>query len=225
MRGLWLFLTGTGRCGTGYMAQVLTSVGVNCTHEGVFNPAHLAGDISPDFDKPPIEEEFRRRVRLNQDNAWWGWQAESSWLAAPYLTIPEMEGCTIVHLLRHPKDVIDSQMRIRAFEGKHPRFYDFQLQFLPELADMNPLEQAAYFYIIWNRMIGEHAHYQHRVDRESTLSLLDALGIDWKEKEVYSNRKYNSRAGWGKSDVSLDDLSRRLQWEMRQISDEYGYQW
>jgi hypothetical protein len=219
VRGLWLFLTGTGRCGTGYMAQVLTSVGVNCTHEGVFHP-HW--ERHPGC---PSEEELRRRVRLNQENAWWGWQAESSWLAAPYLEIPEMRGCTVVHLLRHPKKVIDSQMRIRAFSGGHSKFHDFQLQFLPEMAGMEPLHQAAYFYVKWNRMIEPHAQYRHRVDKDSTLRLLDLLGIEWSDKEVYQNTRYNSRAGWGQYDADLDGLPEPLRGELREMCEGYGYDW
>jgi hypothetical protein len=221
-RGLWLILTGTGRCGTGYMAQVLTSIGVNCTHEGVFNPVNPQNS-----DRLPDEMELRRRMKLNQDEVAWGWQAESSWLAAPYLTVPEMETCTIIHLVRHPKSVIDSQMRIRAFgsENKHPRFYNFQLQFLPELASMEPFHAAAYYYVRWNLMIEPYADIRHRIDRDSTLELLDWLALDWRKKDVYANKRYNSRGGWGQSDVDLDDLPDNLRLPLRAMTERYGYEW
>ena len=221
-RGLWLIVTGTGRCGTGYLAQVLTSVGVNCTHEGVFNP-HVPGETG----RLPTEEELRERARLNKENAWWGWQAESSWLAAPYLTVPELEDCKIVHLVRHPKRVIDSQLRIRLFtEDVYPAFYLYKLQFLPELADFeNPFHEAAYFYVQWNRMIEPHADYRVRVEKDSTLGLLDRLGIEWREKQLFSNRTYNSRVGWRDSDVDLDDLPESLRDPLREMCGDYGYKW
>jgi hypothetical protein len=34
-------VAGTGRCGTVYMARLLTSLGINCLHEGVFGNEHV----------------------------------------------------------------------------------------------------------------------------------------------------------------------------------------
>ena len=209
-RGWWLLLTGTGRCGTGYMSQVLTSVGVKCSHEGMFMP-----------DAPEVTIE---KIRIRQDNAWWGWEACSSWLAAPYLGRPELANVTIVHLVREPKKVIDSQMRIRAFEGNDRRWRDWQLRWLPELEGKPPLEQAAIFYVKWNRMIEPHADIRWRIE-DSTLTLLDKLGIDWHDKPVYADKTYNSRAGWGPSNVDLDSLPEPLRGELRETGERYGYEW
>lgn len=219
VRGLWLFITGTGRCGTGYLSQVLTSIGVNCTHEGVFNP-----NWADDPGHPPVEE-LRRRVRLNQDNAWWGWQAEASWLAAPYLDIPELEGCTVVQLTRHPKPTIDSNVRMGAFGPRYQKYTDFQLQFLPDLLDYETIaERAAYYYVRWNQMIEPYADIRWRVE-DSTIELLDRLGLDWKDKPIYGNKRYNTR-GWDKkSDVDLDGLPEPLRSELQEITERYGYEW
>ena len=53
-----VLITGTGRCGTGWMARALTAAGAPCGHEAAFT-ARGHGDCD--------------------------WVAESSWLAAPYL--------------------------------------------------------------------------------------------------------------------------------------------
>lgn len=212
MRPFWLLGTGTGRCGTGYFARVLSSVGVQCSHEGVFGP---------DSHEQTME---RIATRIDPANTWWGWEAESSWLAAPYLGLPELEGVTVVHLVRHPKKVIDSQMRIRAFEGKHPRFHEWQMRHLPELEGLPPLHQAALFYVRWNQMIEPHADIRWQIEG-GILRLLDMLDIDWHDKEIYQDRRHNSRAGWGQSDVDLDGLPEPLRSDLQEITTRYGYQW
>lgn len=210
-RHFWLLATGTGRCGTGYVAQVLSSCGVKCSHEGVFQ-------------RDPVDEtRHKLGVRLDPNNEWWGWEAESSWLAAPFLSWPELVGVTVVHLVRHPKSVIDSQMRIRAF-GSDNVWRHWQEAWLPDLADLAPVEAAATFYIHWNRMIEPHADHFHRIE-DPVLPLLTRLGIDWHDKEVYANTQYNSRGGWGPSDVDLDGLPNLLRSELRTMCEEYGYEW
>ena len=37
MENLKFIVTGTGRCGTVYLAKFLTSIGVPCCHEGIFD--------------------------------------------------------------------------------------------------------------------------------------------------------------------------------------------
>lgn len=214
VKGWWLLGTGTGRCGTGYFAQVLHSVGIQCSHEGVFGADTLEETVQ------------KLAVRTDPANHWWGWEAESSWLAPPFLDRPELEGVTVVHLVREPKKVIDSQMRIRAFTEGDNHWRRWQLQWLPELEDRPEVEQAALFYVRWNRMIEAHKPpLRYRVDKDSILELLDLLGVDWRDKEVYRNKRYNSRAGWGPSDVDLDGLPEPLRGELREMSEGYGYEW
>ncbi len=210
-RGWWLLITGTGRCGTGYLSQVLTSVGVKCSHEGMFQP-----------DPPEVTVE---KIRIRLENGWWGWEAESSWLAAPFLGRPELKDITVVHLVRDPKKVIDSQMRIHAFWDSDNKFRKWQLLWVPEITTLlSPFEQAAHFYVRWNRMIEPFADIRWRVE-DGVLGLLDRLGIDWHDTEVYSNTHYNSRTGWGPSDVDLDGLPKPIRGELREMGERYGYEW
>lgn len=226
VRGLWLIITGSGRCGTGYIAKVLTSAGVKCTHEGVFHPNRDPdGPIVP----PGLvrDDEIKRRIRLNRDNVAWGWQAESSWLAAPYLDLPDVEEMTIMHLVRHPKKVIDSQMRMRAFEGGDVggNFWPFILEHMPELATIeDEFVRAGYFYVEWNRRIEAHADIFWRVEDDAR-NLLDKLGIDWQGKKLFGCKRYNHRAGWRPSDVDLSDINRPLRDELVKMTESYGYEW
>jgi hypothetical protein len=208
-RGFWLLATGTGRCGTGYFARVLNSTGMQCSHEGLFRTDHPA--------------ETRRRIQERIDNAWWGWEAESSWLAAPHLWRPEMEGMTVVHLVREPKKVIDSQMRIRAFDREDDTFYRWQLRWLPELAEMEPVERAVYFYVKWNAMIEPFASLRWRIE-DDVCGLLSLLEVDTDGKELFDDKRYNSRAGFRSSDVDLDGLREPLRSALRKTGERYGYE-
>ncbi|MCA9597369.1 MAG: hypothetical protein KC776_28845 [Myxococcales bacterium] len=75
-------ITGLGRSGTGFMAKALNAVGVQCNHEKHWSlgSSHPATALAT---------------------------GESSWLAGPWLG-ELLPGVPVVHLVRHPRDVIAS---------------------------------------------------------------------------------------------------------------------
>lgn len=203
-------ITGTGRCGTGYVAQVLNSTGdTKCTHERVFNAQGI--------------EFARRRIIERRNNPHWGWEGESSWYAAMYLDDPILDGITIVHLVRHPKEVIDSQLSMGNWT--HPAYDGAKtlLPYLPGLAlCQSPLEMSAYWYVEWNRKVEPHADTFHRVEDDVRL-LLDKLGIDYAGKILFDDKKYNTRRTYP-SDVDLKtDLTDPLRSEILEMAHRYGY--
>lgn len=72
-------VTGSGRCGTQYLAALLTRAGVPCGHEQVYRD----GEVLP----------------------WGDWQADSSWMAAAML---DQVDVPVVLLVRHPLAVVRS---------------------------------------------------------------------------------------------------------------------
>jgi len=225
-RGWWLLVTGTGRCGTGYLSKVLSSVGVRCTHEGIFSPhKNPVGEIMPEG--MADDEDILYRVRTRMAHPEWEWHAESSWLAAPYLDRAELQKLTVVHLVREPKKTIDSMCRQGGLghEKIGGRFYQFSVSNVPESLNIEPCgARMAYFYTRWNEMIESHADIRWRVEDDVT-GLLDLLGIDWQGKEVFSNTRYNSRQGYFESDVDLDALSDPIRSDLRTMTERYGYEW
>jgi len=220
----WLVVTGTGRCGTGYISQVLNSVGVKCSHEDIFAPYHTPeGPIIPEG--LVTDDEIRDRMRTRLNNAWWGWQAESSWMAVPYLDLPEMEKMTIVHLVRDPKKTIDSMIRTGGFtEETGELFWQFQIKHLPELLETDDLlERAGLFYTRWNARIEPYATLRWRVEDDVRL-LLDRLEIPYEGYELFSDTTYNSRGGFA-TDVDLETLPEPLCGELRDMTERYGYEW
>lgn len=203
-------VTGTGRCGTGYIAQVLNSTGTTkCTHEQVFNVEGI--------------EFARERITARRDNLWWGWEGESSWYAAFYLDDPILDGTTIVHLVRHPKDVIDSQLSMKNWT--HPA-YDGAKTLLPYLPGLTlcktPLEMSAYWYLEWNHLIEPRADIFHRVEDDARL-LLDKLGIDHAGRVLFDDKKHNTRRTYPSNVDLREDLSGSLRSEILEMAQHYGY--
>lgn len=186
-------ITGTGRCGTGYMAQVFKSAGVPCGHEAVFS-----------YDGPGEHGD---------------WQADSSWLAAPFL--PGLEDTTIIHLVRDPRKIIESLVSVRVLSNDTP-YSRFAFEHLPYLRDWaRPEEQAAQFYLGWNRMIEPYADVRHRVEDDPFL-LLDALLIDC-DDPLFEDTAYNHRPEYPPYELDWLALDSRLRDELAEMGQRYGY--
>jgi len=192
-------ITGTGRCGTGYLAQVFTGAGVPCGHEAIFGPDGLGGVV---VGAPGV-------------------RAESSWLAAPFLDVPICKDATIIHLVRHPQTVIESLLRIGFFddESEYPDYAEFAYTHLGGLRnEPTPEARAVTFYSAWNQMIEAQSkgrrYIRHRVEDDAG-GLLDVLGIEC--GPIYDNRRYNT-AGIKPVAFDLDDHPGLLG-----MAERYGY--
>jgi hypothetical protein len=88
-------VTGCGRSGTRYTANLLTAAGFTCGHERIFSP-WTKDDVVPTFDDV---------------------QGDSSWLAVPFLArLPA--GAVVLHQVRHPLPTISSHLGINYFERR-----------------------------------------------------------------------------------------------------------
>lgn len=231
-------ITGTGRCGTVFMARLLSSLGISCGHESVFNTdTHMS-----------IEEKLRRRqFRLShcaQIDKLTGrgikpWVklkklvADSSYLSAPYLADPLLEATKIVHLVRHPMKVISSFVN----DGQlfQPReevnwhvvpFENFIEHHLPEVKEeRSPLEKVCRFYIGWNSLIEEKAKDRtcliHRIEDQVSTDLLRFLGKP--DAQEYFTGRVNS---WrtGKPLIRIEEVPEPLRSELVEIGQRYRYQ-
>lgn len=205
-----ILITGTGRCGTGYIAQVLTSAGVKCSHEGLFTVSSW--------------ETARDKLEVRLAHPEWQWRAESSWLAAPWMSELKSYDLTIVHLVRHPKHVMDSHLRLMAYTQYAP-YYQWMTEYLPELTQYtDPVAKAACWYVRVNQMVEPHADIFHHVE-DDPRKLLDRLNIPHDGIDLFSNTHYNTRPGYGPSNVDIADVPQPLRSELLAMSDRYGYHW
>lgn len=126
-----MIATGTGRCGTGYVARLLTLADVPCTHEQRFTPRGVV------------------RKRGN----------DSSWLAAPYLD--RFPGEPIIKVVRDPFNVLRSLLGIGFFADEpHPGHIPY-LRFIetwaPAIGGVTEAGRAISFMVHWDAMIDEKA--------------------------------------------------------------------
>lgn len=120
-----LLVTGCARSGTGWLAACLTAAGVDCGHEAVYG---LSGPLDG------------------------GWRAEASWLAAPHRP---PAGTHVVHLVRHPLQVIRSNAERGLFGPPEPNAWgEYAIRHAPAIAGGSTrLARAAVYWTAWNRLV------------------------------------------------------------------------
>lgn len=217
MRHLDVIATGTGRCGTGFVAQFLTSAGLACGHERFFSHGG-----------------YEAALEMLRDH-WLGTRGESSWLVAPFLDREPLWDALPVHLVRHPKHVIESMLRVGP--GTTPAYDVFCRQHIPELAQYTPdtVDYAACRYVYWNRLIEEKLAGRECIFftiEQEPIELLESLaqhGIyDMRLRAgrvLFDDRAHNTKDGTA-ADVALDDVADiALREALAEMSARYGYGW
>lgn len=179
-----LVVTGTGRCGTGYIAKVLEQCpSISAGHEVVFDPT------GPHYDR-------------NMD-------VDVSWLAIPWL--PSLRHETTIGLLyRHPAAVISSLVGIGFFDENssplHLPYLNYMQTYAPELVGMSPFEAACHWYVVSNQHALNYAHFVTDIDTVAWEKIVRALQMNASELAAaipLVSQTYNARP---RADVDLGDI-------------------
>jgi len=195
--------TGTGRCGTVYYARLLTSLGIPCSHEGYFGPTPHEDTMKKINGEAQVVVSNRSR---EYDPNWAPdvYQADSSYMAAPYIDSEQLLETKVVHLVRDPIKVISSyyldlQYYKYAQQGFHD-YMDYVYRYLPQLLDesLHPICRVVKFYLEWNKLIVEKSvrkisegkYLLHRVE-DGCQPVLDWLGLELKEG-AYADERSNT---------------------------------
>jgi hypothetical protein len=164
MTNLKLIVTGTGRCGTVFLSKFLTSIGVPCCHEGVFNtdPEEKIIERINDSSKRTLSDCSLTSSFFDQDKKEWldvlGSVADSSYMAAPYLNHSLVRDIPLIHVIRNPIDVISSFiLDFNYFSDEmsiDDEYQNFIYQTVPELKHIaHQIDRAFWFYYSWNKII------------------------------------------------------------------------
>lgn len=231
MMKLQYLVTGTGRCGTVYLANLLTKSGLPCGHESIFTPWGLDEAIARLDGRSPIQVSA---ISLASCGDWFpeagAVVADSSYMAAPFLDHALLRDVRIIHVVRHPMDVINSfVVGLNYFQEWLPPdvWHQFIYTHAPELRlDYHPLDRAALYYIRWNRMIEKRsagrAYFFCQVET-ITHRLFDYLGRSCHDEKLLSARTINGRMD-GKPEYHFEDIpSTALRRELRDLAERYGY--
>lgn len=228
MINLKYIVTGTGRCGTLFMANLLTSMGYPCTHEAIFTPYGIekARKIIKEIE-PAKSSEISRGENLSDYEI--DIVAESSYMAAPFL---DQFDAQVIHVVRNPTDVVASMISddFNNFTNPfpthfyempdHKKYEDFMYGHLEELwQEMPQIDRCCLFYVRWNQMIEKKSKNAifHRIE-DGPEKIKDLLGFTG---ECYDNKKCNSRPSskWSISDIQ----TRNVRKELESIMERYNY--
>jgi hypothetical protein len=226
LKELKYLVVGTGRCGSVYAAKLLSSVGLPCTHEAIFQHDGLDACLDRLSGKTPLEVSFisklasladeSRGVNWFKDDEKYRIVAESSYMAAPYLDHPSLANVSIIHIVRHPLKVINSFVAgfeyfndwcllMKDFEEYHKFIYGH----VPELYNrMSPVVRCALYWIRWNQMIEEkskgHRYFLYRVEHDPS-KLFSFLRVE-PPADYYKNKRANEKLGLSEVYNNFDSI-------------------
>lgn len=232
MIDLKYIVTGTGRCGTVFMARLLTSVGLPCGHETIFDNqgihnAHMkiAGLCPLTISRISLMEYQTAKDDWISLPDWSGdlkeLVADSSYMAAPFL---EQFSAKVIQVVRNPIKVIDSFVNhLDYFEHNYPvnQWEHFIYQQLPELTEKIPTyDRAALYYVMWNELIEKRCDLRCKIEYGPS-QILDFVG---KSGQPHFNKKANSVRRLNSHRFTLNNIeSKEVADRLKKKADEYDY--
>lgn len=231
---------GTGRSGSVYMARLMTSLGIPCGHESIFDWHGL--EVAK---RRVLGEEFLslsgasmiRKNLVTETNEeiepWWdleNLQAESSYMAAPFLNQPEFSNIPLLHVVRHPIRVVQSFCNyIDYFQHSVPQnqYELFIYEHVPELQnDLSAYDRACLYYIRWNQLIeagyGNRCLIRWKVE-DNPDKLLNLL-VGGSKTDYFNDTSVNTFQRRQSARFTLSAIQRQdIRREFVEIGERYGY--
>jgi hypothetical protein len=204
---LKVIVTGVGRSGTTFLAKLLTSMNLPCGHESIF-------DYSDEkIIKERLLDPKKRVLSIVSKRNGKGWidvsktQAESSYLAVPYLDWPELDNTKIIHVFRNPVKVARSFIKdFNYFSSKEPNkknpfnklgFEEKIWKFLPELSEIETQEERfCYFYYHWNKLVIEKSKNKKvlriKIENQINDEIIKFLNLKCNKNKLFKHKKENT---------------------------------
>jgi len=194
-------VVGTGRCGTTYLSRMFNFYGIKCGHENIFTPYG-----------------YNKAIELLNKNSF---EAESSWLSAPFLDSDLLKNSAIIHIVRDPEKTISSFINVKLF-SKDNIYQDFINEFI-HIKDFPVELRDVIYFIKWNEFIINKSigkrYIFHRVEDNIEI-LFNKLGL--KLEKPIDNRFSNKTTNTIK--FSLDDINNeRIKEMLIDMKKEFGY--
>lgn len=170
---LKFIVTGTGRCGTLYLSKLLSFCNVFCGHETIFDYSSWNIILQRLFNQKQLTLSKIAKNTYGDYLENKPIEADSSYMAMPYLHLNIFKDCKFIHLVRHPENVINSfchnlnyfydepNQNINEFNKK---YLNFIYRHVPDIKKYkNPYERAACFYLYWNNQIEEKIKNKNKI--------------------------------------------------------------
>lgn len=209
-----VIITGTGASGTSYIAKVLCDAGLKCGHEAVYTAHHGSHSL-----KGP---------------KWKHWEADSSWMAAPFLAAHE--GPRFLQV-RDPIKTIHSLLRLRAFDLTHwsiviGPYRAVKKRYARDVwKEATEIDRCAAYWCHWNEMALPYVERWWRVedvDAELLADILTAAGKKPNAKRIASAlagvpTNHNSHHLREYREASWELLAPQMAERVRTLADRFGY--
>ncbi len=226
-------VTGTGRCGTVYFAKLLTSLGIPCGHESIFDWQGIDGALKRlNHEEPKVLSEIsqyncKSPNWINPDTI----IAESSYMAAPYLDHEIFKETYIVHVVRNPVDVVNSFCNYLDYfkDPNSPKeeWENFIYTQLPELKDesLTIYDRGCLYYIKWNQMIenklSNRGYCFHHIE-DDVLNVLNFLEVKPTEN-MFNDKTANTLKKQTKQFEIPLIQNQNIKKDFVKIGKKYGY--
>lgn len=234
MLNLKYLVTGTGRCGTAYMARLLSNLDIPCSHEAVFNYNGLSIAKKVIQEKIPVITSWCSRYDIKTNKKITKWlhtdkiEAESSYMSAPFLQEDFLSNTKIIHLVRNPLKVISSfVLDIKFFSdlNSEDHYLKFVKSHLPELHDIKTeIERACFYYVKWNNIIEDlcqnKKHIIHKLENYSDENLFEFLNK--KNVNIFSDVVNSGNKRTYKIEI-VDIPEGKIKKDFLEIIEKYGY--
>lgn len=225
MLNLKYLVVGTGRCGTVFMARLLTSLGISCGHEAIFNAEGIGSALDKLNKRLPIQTSIISNINADE---WFKEQtiaADSSHMAVPFLDIQELKSTKIIHIVRNPLAVISSfVIDINFFSPNYNNIWKtFIMNHMPEIDQENTvIEKACRYYINWNNMI-KNSDLFLKIEEQPSDKLFDFLEV--KNQICFTNTKINSKKQKGRKNLNFEEIPEgKTKKEFGDIIQKYKYE-
>jgi len=216
---LKFIIAGTGRCGTVYVAKLLTLLGIPCSHERIFTNKGL--EKSKNDSNVSVWAGLRTPSKI---------VAEASYMAVPYLDHPSLKYATIIHLVRDPIKVIQSfGNKLQYFRHQPNAWEQFIYKHMPELEELEtPLLRCCAYVLWWNKKVEEKDCIRILLEKDID-KLLHYLKI---EASDYPKKIENSFEVWNSTKLNLPPeemlteekiYSCKFGEEIKNMRKQYGY--
>lgn len=213
------------------MANLMTSMGLPCTHEAVFTPKGLPYALEVLEGSRPAENSLISEGKRCIPEEGQEFVAESSYMSAPFLSRLD---CKVIHVVRNPLSVVASFIGdgFRHFtrnepthledDPRHLEYEEFIYEHVPQIRhERTQLDRACLFYVSWNRMIEESGKVCFFQRIEDDLDDLKEF-VGFKGNYHYDNKKCNSvkeRREWKISEIS----NHKVRDSLIEMASRYGY--
>ncbi|MCW8126802.1 hypothetical protein [Microbulbifer halophilus] len=221
-------ITGCGRSGTSYTAELLNRLGCTCTHEKFFTgkgqPSRIAECLARAGLRP-----------LQWRMPPWG---EAAWEAAPLLSLLP-GGTPVFHQLRHPLEFIRSRQKKGWVHGRFrhrhlPQFPRCDKEGFASLPLAQQADLLARFWIDWNALVesrvGGRPYMRYRIEDFDLGVLLEILTrVDFPHDpgavgDVFEALPTNvNTRGRKRDDITPDLLTKETRRDLEAAAARYGY--